>query len=172
MPSVISSSLKKSSAFECNLTWIIWESMAPIFLFAQFKVHYYIAFWLVWKKKSSVFNKLTKIFSAKYQYVITTAFIWGFILIYGLFFWHNTLIFSIYSNYHLFIFVKFVCKNTIIIIIQCVPIKRKPVSSVRYLHCHASFNQTIHIIIKGIFSSFIWYQTHDDFSMHDWKGTI
>ena len=24
-------------------------------------------------------------------------------------------------------------------------------------------------IIKGIFSFFIWYQTHDDISMHDWK---
>ena len=47
--------------------------------------------------------------------------------------------------------------------IQCVPIKRKPVLSVRYLHCHARFNQTICFIIKGIFSSFIltpntwWY---------------
>ena len=30
----------------------------------------------------------------------------------------------------------------------------------------------INLIIKGIFSSFIWYQTHDDISMHDWKGTI
>ena len=49
--------------------------------------------------------------------------------------------------------------------IQCVPIKRKPVLSVRYLHCHASFNQIICFIIMGIFSSFIWYQTHDDISM-------
>ena len=56
--------------------------------------------------------------------------------------------------------------------IQCVPIKRKPIFSVRYLHCHARFNQTIWFIVKGIFSSFIWYQTHDDISMHDWKGTI
>ena len=29
-------------------------------------------------------------------------------------------------------------------IIQCVPIKRKPVLSVGYLHCHSSFNQTIY----------------------------
>ena len=29
--------------------------------------------------------------------------------------------------------------------IQCVPIKRKPVLSLRYLHCHASFNQTIYM---------------------------
>ena len=43
-------------------------------------------------------------------------------------------------------------------IIQCVPIKRKPVLSVGYLHCHTRFNQTIYFIIKGIFSSFIWYQ--------------
>ena len=50
--------------------------------------------------------------------------------------------------------------------------KRKPVLSVRYLHCRPSFNQTICSIFKGIFSSFIWYQTHDDISMHDWKGTI
>ena len=57
-------------------------------------------------------------------------------------------------------------------LMQCVPIKRKPVLSVRYLHCHARFNQTICFIIKGIFSSFIWYQTHDDISMHDWKGII
>ena len=57
-------------------------------------------------------------------------------------------------------------------IIQCVPIKRKPVLSVGYLHCHGRFNQTTCFIIKGIFSSFIWYQTHDDISMHDWKGTI
>ena len=34
------------------------------------------------------------------------------------------------------------------------------------------FNQTICFIITGIFSSFIWYQTHDDISMHDWKETI
>ena len=27
-------------------------------------------------------------------------------------------------------------------------------------------------MFKGIFPSFIWYQTHDDISMHDWKGTI
>ena len=32
--------------------------------------------------------------------------------------------------------------------------------------------QTICFIIKGIFSSFIWYQTHDDISMQEWKGTI
>ena len=38
--------------------------------------------------------------------------------------------------------------------IQCVPIKRKLVLSVGYLHCHARFNQTICFIIKGIFSSF------------------
>ena len=56
--------------------------------------------------------------------------------------------------------------------VQCIPIKRKPVLSVRYLHCHARFNQTICVIIKGIFSSFIWYQTHDVISMHEWKGTI
>ena len=55
--------------------------------------------------------------------------------------------------------------------IQCVPIKRKPGLSVRYLHCHASFDQTLCFIIKGIFSSFIWYHTHV-ISMHDWKGTI
>ena len=59
------------------------------------------------------------------------------------------------------------------LIIQCVPIlKRKHNLSVRYLHCHARFNQNICFIIKGIFSSFIWYQTHDDISMHDWKGII
>ena len=43
-------------------------------------------------------------------------------------------------------------------VIQCLPIKRKPVLSVGYLdyfHCHARFNQTICLIIKGIFSSFI-----------------
>ena len=57
-------------------------------------------------------------------------------------------------------------------IVQCVPIKKKPVSSVGYLHCNARFNQTICFIIKGIFSSFIWYQTHDDILMHKWKGTI
>ena len=34
--------------------------------------------------------------------------------------------------------------------IQCVPIKRKPVLSVGYLHCHARFTQTISFIIKGI----------------------
>ena len=34
--------------------------------------------------------------------------------------------------------------------IQCVPIKRKPVLSVRYLHCYARFNQIICFIIKGI----------------------
>ena len=39
-------------------------------------------------------------------------------------------------------------------IIPCVPEKRKPILSVRYL-CHARFNQTICFIIKGIFSSFI-----------------
>ena len=55
--------------------------------------------------------------------------------------------------------------------IQCVPIKRKPVLSVGYLYFHARFNQTICFIIKGILSSFIWYQTHDKISMHDWKGT-
>ena len=43
--------------------------------------------------------------------------------------------------------------------IQCVPIKTKPVLSVGYLHCHARFNQTMCFIIKGSFSSFIWYQT-------------
>ena len=56
--------------------------------------------------------------------------------------------------------------------IQCVPIKRKPVLSVRYLHCHARLKQTVCFIIKSIFSSFIWYQTHNDISMHEWKGTI
>ena len=40
-------------------------------------------------------------------------------------------------------------------VIQCVPIKRKPVLLVGYLYCHARFNQTICFIIKGIFSSFI-----------------
>ena len=39
--------------------------------------------------------------------------------------------------------------------IQCVPIKRKPVLSVRYLLCHARLKQTIYFIIKSIFSSFI-----------------
>ena len=57
-------------------------------------------------------------------------------------------------------------------LIQCVPIKRKPVLSVRYLHCHARLKQTVCFIIKSIFSSFIWYQTHNDISMHEWKGTI
>ena len=57
--------------------------------------------------------------------------------------------------------------------IPCVPENRKPDLSVRYLYCHAIVNQTtLCFIIKGIFSSFIWYQTHDDISMHDWKGTI
>ena len=56
--------------------------------------------------------------------------------------------------------------------VQCVPIKRKPVLSVRYLHCHARLKQTVCFIIKSIFSSFIWYQTHNDISMHEWKGTI
>ena len=56
--------------------------------------------------------------------------------------------------------------------IQCVPIKSKSGLSVKYLHWHAYFNQTIWFIIKCIFNSFIWYQTHDDISMHDWKGTI
>ena len=56
--------------------------------------------------------------------------------------------------------------------IQCVPQKRKPVFSVRYLLCHARSIQTIYFIIKSIFSSFIWYQTHNDISMHEWKGTI
>ena len=46
-------------------------------------------------------------------------------------------------------------KTIAVIIPQCVPIKRKPVLSVRYLHCHARFNQTICFIIKGIFSSLI-----------------
>ena len=55
------------------------------------------------------------------------------------------------------------------VVIQCVPVNRKPVLSVRYLHCHSRLNQTICFIIKGIFSSFIWYQTHDDISMHDWN---
>ena len=54
--------------------------------------------------------------------------------------------------------------------VQCVPIKRKPVLSVRYLHCHARLKHTICFIIKSISSSFIWYQTH--ISMHEWKGTI
>ena len=49
------------------------------------------------------------------------------------------------------------------------PNKRKPVLSVRYLQCHASFNQSKYFILKGIFSTFIWYQTHDNISMHDWK---
>ena len=40
-------------------------------------------------------------------------------------------------------------------IVQCVPIKRKPVLSVRYLHCHARLKQTVCFIIKSIFSSFI-----------------
>ena len=31
-----------------------------------------------------------------------------------------------------------------------------------YLQCRAIFNQTICFVIKGIFSSFIWYQAHDD----------
>ena len=68
----------------------------------------------------------------------------------------------------------FCCKELMIreIHIQCVPIKRKPVLSVGYRRCHRRFNQTICFIIKGILSSFIWYQTHDDISMHDWKGTI
>ena len=39
--------------------------------------------------------------------------------------------------------------------VQCVPIKRKPVLSVRYLHCHARVKQTVCFIIKSIFSSFI-----------------
>ena len=39
-------------------------------------------------------------------------------------------------------------------------------------HYHARFNQIICFIIKGIFSSFIWYQTHDDISMYDWKKRI
>ena len=56
--------------------------------------------------------------------------------------------------------------------IQCVPIKRKPVLSVRYLHCHARLKPTVCFIIKSLFSSFIWYQTHNDISMHEWKGTI
>ena len=34
--------------------------------------------------------------------------------------------------------------------------------SVRYRHCRPSFNQTICFMVKGIFPSFIWYQTHDD----------
>ena len=46
------------------------------------------------------------------------------------------------------LFVSEWCKT-----VQCVPIKRKPVLSVRYLHCQASFNQTICFIIKGIFCS-------------------
>ena len=44
--------------------------------------------------------------------------------------------------------------------VQCVPIKRKPVLSVEYLHCHARFNQTILFIIKGSFSSFMWSTKH------------
>ena len=52
------------------------------------------------------------------------------------------------------------------------PNKKETRLPVRYLHCHARFNQIICFIIKGIFSSFIWYQTHDDISMHDWKETI
>ena len=53
--------------------------------------------------------------------------------------------------------------------IPCVPEKRKPVLSARYFHCRPGFHQTIWFIFKGIFPSFIWYQTHDDISMHDWK---
>ena len=59
-----------------------------------------------------------------------------------------------------------------LLVIQCVPIKRKPVLSVRYLHCHARLKQTVCFIITSIFSSFSWYQTHNDISMHEWKGTI
>ena len=40
-------------------------------------------------------------------------------------------------------------------LIQCVPQKRKPVLSVRYLFCHAILKPTICFIIKSIFSSFI-----------------
>ena len=60
----------------------------------------------------------------------------------------------------------------IVLIIQCVPIKRKPVLSMGYLHCHAILKQTVCFILKSIFSSFIWYQTHNDISMHEWTGTI
>ena len=65
--------------------------------------------------------------------------------------------------------IHYFCKNSSI---PCVPEKRKPVLSVRYLHCRPSFHQTICFLFKGIFPSFIWYQTHDDILMHDWKGTI
>ena len=56
--------------------------------------------------------------------------------------------------------------------IQCVPQKRKPVLSVRYLLCHARLKQTICSIMKSMFSSFIWYQTYNDTSMHEWKRTL
>ena len=70
------------------------------------------------------------------------------------------------------IMIFIVIKMITLYYIQCVPIKRKPVLSGRYPHCHARSDQSICFIIKGIFSSFIWYQTHDDISMHDWKGII
>ena len=63
-------------------------------------------------------------------------------------------------------------ENKIIRHVQCVPIKRKPGLSVRYLHCYARFNQTVRFSIKGIFSSFILIPNIDDISMHEWKGTI
>ena len=39
--------------------------------------------------------------------------------------------------------------------VQCVPIKRKPILSVRYFHFHGRLKQAICTIIKSIFSSFI-----------------
>ena len=57
-------------------------------------------------------------------------------------------------------------------VIQCVPEKRKPVLSVIYLHCRAGFNQNYMLRYLGHFLFFHLIQTHDDISMHDWKGKI
>ena len=52
------------------------------------------------------------------------------------------------------IFFSLICTAGYDGVIQCVPIKRKPVLSVGYLHYHARFNQTICFIIKGMYLFF------------------
>ena len=49
--------------------------------------------------------------------------------------------------------------------------KETPVLSVRYLHCHVIFNQTIYALLSRAFSLLSFDTKHnDDISMHDWKG--
>ena len=44
------------------------------------------------------------------------------------------------------------------------------ISEYIFIAPHIETNYMLHI--KSIFSSIIWYQTHNDISMYEWKGTI